>query len=624
MSNPSVSRSNSFSQLPPVSSSSPVSRSAPLVQQQVVSTPISQEAQQLVRQSGQPSAPTTVATDQDIQNIRNEVESLSNSLPTGNEHTLKANALQDSPLNKGALRDAIAFLGDHPQANTLSQELGAAGDDRDKLMAVRNKLVDTIRSQGREVSQSRQQAHERVDEQMLSEKGPTDDRWMIRKALLGGYDRSTNAQEQQQRLKEHGTTHLQQSRDFQQLASRLQDSAVNKPAIRAALASLGDAPEVNSLRTELSAAGDDRDKLIAVRNKLVDALRGEGRRLEKVGQGELQASERIGHLSGEGAEELIANTSLGTSLVSSTNSLVKLVSDSSEGFMGAATTAVGVGFGGLQILTEAVALRRNAGRLSEALSRQEQADLVLLPAGERGKKIAELQDQIQSLSQPKWYRTQAGREQDIAKLQAQVNALQAMGNTETPPEARAIAQQVKDSASIGFKALRVAKNIVGIAAGAVAVAVAVGALATPVGWAAAAVAVTATAGLWLYNKYQTSSKESKIESLMQNRSQIAHKLADLQGSPAARDPNSTQGKALADLQQLQQKNLLQLLTVSPRHAASEIISGLKATPPDVQMRILATQVLNLPESMAQGPINPQQEDEIREYLMRGLPMQPKL
>ncbi|HEY9842326.1 MAG TPA: hypothetical protein V6D23_17830 [Candidatus Obscuribacterales bacterium] len=625
MSDLGVSRNNSLLPITPNPGRTTVTRVEPNISVTPLSAPISPEAQQLARSSSRPQVPTTVATHEDIASIRSEIESITTPLPTVvNEHAQLANSLQDSPLSKDTIRSAIAFLGDHPQAQALLQRLTSAGEDRGQLLSLRNDVVDTLRSQGREVSSSRQQGHSRVDSQMSSERGPVDNRWAIRRAVIGGMDRSTHATEQQQRLGQQSEVHLRQAGEFTRLANRLQDNAPTVPSLRSAIAMLGDNPQANALKARLAAAQNDPVAMRSLRNDTVDALRSESRKLTEVGNGEREAIDRIGHLSGEGLEELVANVSLATSVVSSTNSIVRLATGTTSGFMGTAASAVGVGFGGLQIASELVSLRRNVGRMSEALSRRDQAQLVLAPASQRSTMIRNMEAEIQTLREPRWYRTRSGREADIAKLEAKIGALRSMGSTEATPQARAIAQQVVDSTSIGFKALRIAKNVAGIAAGAIAIAVAVGALATPVGWIAAGVVLAATAGLWIYNKHQTSSRETKIENLMQNRTQIAHQIVDLESSPASRNPESPQGRALTSLRDLQQKNLVQLLTVSPQHAANEIISGLKATPPDPQMLTLATQVLNVPVGMTRAPFSATQENELREYLMRGIPMQPKL
>lgn len=551
---------------------------SPLIVQEQPAT-MSTEARQLVKSAQQQVAPT-VGGDHDIQSIRSDVQRL------------------DTPI------EVPIDLNDH--AHTT--------------------------------------AHSRVDARMTAERGPTDDRWLIRKALMGGTDRSTHANNQRTRLESdaqlqgiRGREATARGEQFHNLANGVNDHGHNNPTFRALLqqtiTDMGNHPAAAGLQTKLDAlpTPPTAEALATIRNEFVstlrtagDALKTEGTRLQTLATSEIEASDRIGHLSGEGLEEQIANLSLATSVVSSSNSVVKLATNTLGGFMGTAAAATGAAFGGLQIVTEAVALRRNIGRLSEAPTRRENAELVLIPPEGRQAAIDKMKAEIEVLKKPGWFTTKAGRAADIAKLEAKIAALEAMGNTPMTPEARAVAQQVVDTTSVKFKALRVLKNIVGIVAGAVAIAVAVGALATPVGWALAGAALLATAGLFIYNKYQSSAKEEKIDTLMKERTQISHKIADLELNPAARNPDSEQGRALKALREQEQQNMVQLLAVSPRHAANAIIDGLKKTPPDEQMKVLATLVLNVPEPMTQGPFSQVQEDELREYMMRGMPMQPKL
>ncbi len=610
----------------------PVQTQVPTAPQRIAPTPSvaptekltaqQQEARQLVRNVGQQPVSGQVATDGDIQQIRAAIQGFSAEIPSVNEFTQTANALQDHAVNRTTISSAIELLGH--QAGDLSQRLTRAGDNPQALLEVRNAVVDKLRGAARELNESRSTGRMQVNTQMDAERTPADNRWLIRKALLGGMDRGSQAGEQRQRLDSQAGQHRVKSGELGQLASQIQDGRATSENIQKGITALAGHPDAERLQARLAQAGDNQLLLTGLRNDVAKSLRTESHRLIALSGAETEASSRIGNLSREGVEELVANASLATSVVSSTNSLVKLVTGSVDGFMGTAASAVGVGFGALQIVSEGVALHRNVGRLNEALDRRDNAELMLIPADQRKGKIETMQAEIEKLSKPSIFRTKAGREEDIGKLNAKINALKAMGDVETTPEARAIAQQTVDSASVKFKALRVAKNVLGIAAGAVAIAVAVGAMATPVGWAAAGVALAATAGLWIYNKYQSSSKESKIEGLMQNRTQIAQQISDLEKSPQASQPGTRQAEDLASLQQLQQKNLIQLLTVSPQHASNEMIAGLKKTPQDVQMKILATQVLNVPTAMTDGPFTAQQENELREFMSRGLPIQPKL
>jgi len=296
----------------------------------------------------------------------------------------------------------------------------------------------------------------------------------------------------------------------------------------------------------------------------------------------------------------------------------------------------GVG-GGLQILSESYELYQNYNRLDSALSRQEMSRVLLASPDEREATISGLKKDIEALNNPsrtkKLFSSPEGRQLEAAKLS------QKIAEIKTLPEAndlndnvKNVAKQVLNRTDAKFKRVRMLKNVVGIAAGAIAIAVAVGALATPVGWVAAGVALTATLSCIAYAKYTGSARqgkidglkdtiqnaEAKIEAKSQNKEQIQQQLTDvkvnIEGMMRAGAPDSEQTEMRTQMKELQSQLTsieddidtlgtakveasMHLLAVSPEDGASAIIEGLQFGDEDTRkgMRFLAKAVLGVQE-----------------------------
>lgn len=584
--------------------------------------PISQEAQKMVKQSGKSSLPVTIATSKDIEEVKNAVTS-ANILADGDT---PANKVADSIMKKSCtpenLRAAISLLGqDHPKVNELKAELEQAGDDRSKLKTVRTRIVAEVQAQK---TDALKQENSALRTQIAEERSPTDKRGLLRRILFSGNYRADTATAQHKRLNEQGQTQIDEASQLKKLAGRMMASPPSMASLKQAIEALGDHPEAAGLKARLEAPEQNIASLKALRHDCVNALTARADALQTRGQAEQLAGARIKDHRGEGLEEMLGLVSLGASLTSSANTFLHVTGKVAGGFMGVAGSTVGIVFGGVHLLTETMALRRNVMRYNDAVARAEGAKLVLLPAAERPAKIAALEAQVAALSQPGWLRTKSGRAADVEKLQSKIQALKAMGTAEASPEVIAVAKQTLEATAVKLKAVRIAKNIVGLAAGAIAISVAAGALATPIGWTAAGVAAAATLGVAVYNRLKASNHEKRINEALDNRLSAGMTINKLKLDPDTQVVGSPQHQALQSLEAQQQRTMIQLLTISPKHAAAEIIAGLKATPVDEMMRSLATQALNVPLVMTQAPFTPKQEAELKEYLMRGLPIQPKL
>ncbi|MEZ0370918.1 MAG: hypothetical protein ACAI44_17635, partial [Candidatus Sericytochromatia bacterium] len=543
-------------------------------------------------------------------------------LPEGQTHDLRAKEILQMDRTPEVLHAVIGLLGkDHPKTVELRAQLEQAGEDPKLLRAVHHATAEAI---GAHVKDTVTQAKASLNQEITSERTPADQRWKLRQIFLSGNDRATIASVQQSRLSDQGQAHIDEAGKLRALAAEILGKAADPATLGPAIAALGSHPEAAKLQDRLDTPGQSPEDLKSLRNEVVRALHAQVKTLTSLGQSEKEAATKIKVSKGEGAEELIGNVSLVASLISSGNTAMKVIEKSADGFMGVAGSTVGIAFGGLYIVAESLALRRNVIRLDAAITKSEGAKLVLAPAAERPAMIARLELQIADLSQPRWFRTLDQRSASVEKLQAKVVALKAMGTAESTTEAQAIAKQIVVAAAVGHKALRVAKNVAGLAAGAIAISVAAGALATPVGWAAAGVVLAATVGLVVYNRVKIMSNTSKIENLLNNRLAAGREIIKLQQLDDSKEPGTESYKALADLQAHQESTMIKLLTVSPQHAAKAIIDGLKATPADEQMRSLATQALNVPVGMTQAPFSAQQEAELTQYLKRGLPLMPKL
>jgi hypothetical protein len=287
---------------------------------------------------------------------------------------------------------------------------------------------------------------------------------------------------------------------------------------------------------------------------------------------------------------------------------------------------------GAQILVEGAELRHNLRKHSEASARQQQAETLLrvsaLPADALSKHIDTLDQQItqtraEQAHPPKlgWFRSlftskaeqTAKIENKLARLEAEKAVCRDIQAHGCSPQARAVAQQVIDSAATGFKKFRVLKNVLGIAAGAIGIAVAAGALATPVGWVAAGVSLLALGGCVLYNKYQASKRESAIQNAQEQFKQATDQLAQGGHSPEQTD----------NLQAQKSSAMMQLLKVSPTHAAYEILEG--AGRDDPHMKFMLHQVLNLSEADVNTlRTSPQGRQDLIALIKRGMPIMPKL
>jgi hypothetical protein len=302
----------------------------------------------------------------------------------------------------------------------------------------------------------------------------------------------------------------------------------------------------------------------------------------------------------------------------------------------AAVSVVGTIGGGLQILTEAVEMKQNITKLTGAMNRKDHAEAILDPT-KRAAQIATLEKEVASLKNPGWFKRLTSnteeRNAEITQKEAAIQSLRDMGDRKPSDEAAAVAQQVIDRAHTGFKAFRIVKNVLGIAAGAVAIAVAVGAMATPVGWALGGAALLATGIAFAYNKYKAGEREDKVNSLVAQRTAIKE------------DDNLSSVEKTASLK----KNMIELMAVSPKHAANEMVKGLKASlnspvPDNPQaaaahtqnqkdLMYIATQTLGVSELEIRTLLKPdtqtgnvpvENELALSRLFERGLPLQPKL
>lgn len=333
------------------------------------------------------------------------------------------------------------------------------------------------------------------------------------------------------------------------------------------------------------------------------------------------------------------------------------------------TVVSGVG-GGLQILTEGAELIQNYSKRRQALSRMEMAQAVLASPQERQAQIGRLQKKLAQAQSSHWYTRKAGRLKSVQRLEQKLQGLQALdrhlktGATPSLDKAKLVARQIVKRGDTKFKAVKIAKNLLGIAAGAIGIAVAVGALATPVGWIAAGVALTATVGCFIFVKYKISQRKGKIQKLQQAQQGAQQKLQSVQQERAQTreqidhmkhnlaqkmeryyssgpdiDSEAFQlkerefqevenmiarleehhghlGDTETTLRAQAEKVGMALLAVSPEHASDWIYTGATARPPDPLCHYLAQEVLHItPEHM-------ERQDALK-VLQRGMTLDPR-
>lgn len=355
-------------------------------------------------------------------------------------------------------------------------------------------------------------------------------------------------------------------------------------------------------------------------------------------------------------------------------SLVETVSSGAGKLIsGGALSGVMIAGGALQIVGEGLDMYQNVNKLNKSLNRVEMARAVLKSGPEREQMALEFEKKAQELENPQtrmgkiknFFSRDSSRTEEIAKLKAKAVAVRSMGSEPVSEEAKAVANQIVKRADTKFKIAKIVKNVVGIAAGAIAIAVAAGALATPVGWAIAGVALAGSVGLAIYSKVKTSQRQGKIDDLQkvqqqcqlkmntkteqkaqlteqirqteqligqqiqdQNRVANSERPADkltfdeLEGSITTSKATLTELKAqlaqldtdLSELEGMQKESTLQLLGASPQAGAKAIFEGVKARNP--AMIYLAESVLKVP-----GVDLLPEKDAIK-LLARGMRLEP--
>lgn len=313
-----------------------------------------------------------------------------------------------------------------------------------------------------------------------------------------------------------------------------------------------------------------------------------------------------------------------------------------------AGAVVGSVASGAQIVVEIAELRQNVRKLDDAMIRKSRAD-VIVKVSTMGP--GQIQDAIQGLDQkiaqleskaqqkPGRFKSlftaspeKTGQKIELLKAQRQVYT-QAQANLKArkpavSPQSLAIAEQVVNSSFTKFKAARVLKNVLGIAAGAIGIAVLAGALATPVGWIAAGVGLAALGGTLIYNKVKANQREAAIGAAKTELKSLNSKLLE-QGAKHVGDPEALQNDREFKFLSKEKVNAsLRLLRVSPSAAAEEIIGTLKTpgdSPQKQEMKYLLKEVLGVSDSDYQKLSQSADGEQLLVSLIkRGMPMQPKL
>lgn len=369
---------------------------------------------------------------------------------------------------------------------------------------------------------------------------------------------------------------------------------------------------------------------------------------------------------GEGNVQRAGNVKLLTGL--GANAVNILSNSGAADGLEVATSAVKGVVSGAQILVEGYELKQNVRKLSEALTRKETAEIITCEnpikkiEASMVKIEAELKSAMATQKKPGlWSRMFSNNEEREAKVSLLRAKLLQLPQLKTDiqtngikPEAKAIAQQVVDRAGTRFKMARIAKNVLGIAAGAIGIAVAVGALATPVGWVAAGVSLAATLGTVGVNLYvkskrnglqkELSKKQTSLNDKIQESTAKLKMLEAYQGNFEKSAPKLEQmlfdkgqianmselkqgisdlKEEISSLKQQQYNNTLELLKVSPGAAATEIIAGFEKG--NKQMSFLMTNVLGVTESEANLLLKGGEtgREALKELLQTGMPLQPK-
>lgn len=410
-----------------------------------------------------------------------------------------------------------------------------------------------------------------------------------------------------------------------------------------------------------------------------DSLQAKAQALQAVGTG----------LSAEGNRGIVRNTvdvvQKANPIVSGVNFVAQAVaaSENAQNFaealssgagkliQGSALTGIMIGGGALQIVSEGIELAQNRELRNKALDRVEMAQALLADGPGRTKMADEFDAKAKELENPEtrmgkmkkfFFGTNAA---DVATLKAKAAEIRKLGAAPVSDEARTVAQQIINRADTGFKAVKMLKNVLGIAAGAVAIVAAVATMATPVGWALAGVALAAAVGCAIYTKVKTSQRQGKIDDLNgviqqsqikqqtkgQQIEQLNAQIQELQLGlqpqireksmiPEPRTPEQDLRYRALDsaitksqdtlvqlrdqLQTLQQEVVAlqgmateatgQLLGASPDEAAKHIIEGVRRG--DAQMRYLAQAVLGVPN------VDMLKEADAIQLLKRGMSLDP--
>lgn len=455
----------------------------------------------------------------------------------------------------------------------------------------------------------------------------------------------------------------------------LKDAGLPESAINEARQHLGNNPlKVREALGQMNAAQ-------SIMNVMSESIGSKGKVMKDRGGSMLHEGNRY---IAQGVNTL---SQLTTPVVSLTNVIAQTVHASSQArnlvetvssgagqlISGGALSGVMIGGGALQIVGEGLDMYQNVNKLNKSLNRVEMARAVLKSGPEREQMALEFEKKAQELENPRtrlgkiknFFSRNSSRTEEIAKLKAKATAVRSMGSEAVSEEAKAVANQIVKRADTRFKIAKIVKNVVGIAAGAIAIAVAAGALATPVGWAVAGVALAGSVGLAIYSKVKTSQRQGKIDDLqkvqqqcqlkmntkteqkaqlteqirqteqligqqIQDQNRVANsdlpadklKFNALEASITTSKATLTELKAqleqidtdLTELEGMQKESTLQLLGASPQAGAKAIFDGVKARNP--AMVYLAESVLKVPG------VDLLPEKEAIKLLARGMRLEP--
>jgi hypothetical protein len=273
---------------------------------------------------------------------------------------------------------------------------------------------------------------------------------------------------------------------------------------------------------------------------------------------------------------------------------------------------------GLSVVANVLAMQQNLSSRSDALSRQEMAQLMLdnPTPGIRDVSLSKL------ISEAREIGLKNPEDPKLKKMNAHIQFIFQLGSRPLSGASQAIARQIVESASPTFKLAKVTNSTLSLGSTGVSIAVMAGAVTTPVGWVAAGVAGATSLSLTLYNKRVASQRLEKIGECKKAFDELYMLHNNLSAGLHSID-SSVRSEARVNLGQLTSNlggKTLELLQLSPEAGARALLKGLEMGDPGCQFiahQVLGISVENYQALKAQG-----QNETLVNLFKIGMPLKP--